>query len=473
MTFGAGSSHAQVCRYCRTVVVRTDREWKNLGKAADLANTPSKLAVGDRGALRGRSFEVLGRAQLDYGQGPWDEFYVRYADGAWGWVAEAQGNLYVTQKAEDGGALPPPQALAVDQALSLGRYGAFKVVERRDARLLTAEGELPFPPSARRLYADCHGPGGAFATLDYNDGSRPPELYVGAIIALSEVTLERRAGERPGAAAAALTEMTCGQCGGKLPPPKPGVERVACRHCNTISECSTMRVLAQQAAARQRPTLPLGASGTLGGTPYVVIGYCERSASVEGERFFWQEYLLWSESVGFRWVMCDEGNWLFVTPISAADVQSDAQRARWHGRTFQLRNRNDAQVEYVLGEFYWKVEVGETVQASDYIAGSDVLSREQTRDEVNWSYCTPVSFAQLAQAFGVAPDSLNQAQTFTPAQHASPGGGNEGVWILIAICIVLCIACVAMTNSEGGSSFGGGGGGYSGGGSSFGGFGGK
>jgi hypothetical protein len=477
MTFSVGASLSQVCRYCRTVVVRTDREWQNLGKAADLANTPSKLAVGDRGALRGKSFEVVGRVQLDYGRGPWDEFYVQYNDGQWGWIAEAQGNLYVTQKIQENIPFPPPQTLQVDMPVALGRYGHFRVVERRNARVLTAEGELPFRPSPQRFYADCHGPNGAFATLDYNDGSQPPELFVGMIIPLAEVTLQPRGGERPGAQKAALTELTCQNCGGKLPAPKPGIERVACRYCNAISDSNTMQVLAQQSAARQKLLFPLGTEGTLGGTKYMVIGYVERSAYVEGEQFFWQEYLLWSESVGFRWLMLDEGNWLFVTPISAADVQCNEYQAAWRGRMFQLRNRNDARVEFVLGEFYWKVEVGETVAATDFVSGSDVLSREKTQDEVNWSYCTPVSFAQLAQAFGVSAGAMASGFTYNPTAgvNAPNDSASKPLGILstiaLLICIFACVICIVASSDGSGGSYSSSS--YSGGGSSFGGFGGK
>src|SRR4029079_288338 len=85
--FSAGASVSKVCPFCRHVIVRTDRDWKKFGKAADLANTPSRIALGDKGTARGVSFEVLGRVQMDYGRGPWDEFYVAFADGTWGWIS--------------------------------------------------------------------------------------------------------------------------------------------------------------------------------------------------------------------------------------------------------------------------------------------------------------------------------------------------------------------------------------------------
>lgn len=479
MQFGVGSSLSQVCKYCRTVVVRTDRDWKNLGKAADLANTPSSLAVGDRGEIRGRQFEVLGRVQLDYGRGPWDEFYLQFLDGSWGWVAEAQGNLYLTQKVVDKIPVPPAQSLAVDATIVLGRYGAFKVVERRSAKVLTAEGELPFAPSPQRFYLDCHGPAGSFATVDYNDGTRETEIFVGVIAPLGELKLQPRGGERPGAQKVALTEISCNNCGGKLPPPKPGIERIACKHCGTISDSNTLQVLARQSAMQQALKIPLGKEGNLGGWNFTCIGYCQRSAIVEGERFVWEEYLLWTKTTGFRWLMLDEGNWLMVSPLSAAAVTCNEYQAQWHGRTFQLRNNNQARVEYVLGEFYWKVEVGETVSATDFINGSDVLSREKTVDEVNWSYCSPVSASSIATAFGVqlAP---NAGYSGSSSQQYYSGNSNEGgsilgslaTGLLIFVVVVCIIAVGALGEGGGGSSYSSGGSSYSGS-SSYGGFGGK
>jgi hypothetical protein len=79
--FGLGSSLAKVCGSCRVTVVRTDRGLQNFGKVAALADTPSIVAVGDQGKLDGRHFEILGRVQLDYGLGPWDEYYVVFEFG--------------------------------------------------------------------------------------------------------------------------------------------------------------------------------------------------------------------------------------------------------------------------------------------------------------------------------------------------------------------------------------------------------
>lgn len=467
--FTVGSSISKVCPYCRHVILRTDRDWRNLGRAADLANTPSVLAVGDRGTLRGVGFEVLGRVQLDYGQGPWDEFYVALSNGTWGWFAEAQGNVYATQLATVPVEVPPPQSLQLDAPVTLGPYGVFRVVERRTARVLTAEGELPFQPVPERFYADLHGPGGAFATIDYGDGTRPPEVFVGYQVPRSELQLVPRGGERGGVQKVKLEAITCPNCGAGLPPPVDrAIERVACRYCNAVSDLASMKVIARQAQAYAAPRIPLGSSGTLGGAKFTVIGYVERSAEIDGERFRWCEYLLWSESLGFRWLVEDEGNWLFVRTISNADVQHRGSVAVWHGRTFSLRNDNEARVDYVLGEFYWKVEVGETVRATDFVSGSDVLSREKSRDEVTWSYATPVTWSHIARAFGLSDRSASPGDAGVGSQSTAMGFVG---WLVVFLLVAACVCVIAMADNDDG----GGGGMYYGGGTygGYGGFGGK
>jgi hypothetical protein len=232
-----------------------------------------------------------------------------------------------------------------------------------------------------------------------------------------------------------------------------------------------MRVVARQAAAAAFPRIPLGAQGSLGGAAFTVIGFMRRSAVVDGERFQWHEYLLYGRGVGFRWLVDDEGTWLFVRGISSAEVAGQGRSVRWHGRAFALRNDNQARVEYVLGEFYWQVEVGETVHATDFVAGADVLSREEADGEVNWSYGSPMAWPTVARAFGVAP-SAPGPQTFPTTRSTGSSAIGTAATLVILVLVLCCLWAIDAVDGGGG---GGGysGGGYSGGSGGFGGFGGK
>src|SRR5262249_27621861 len=143
----------------------------------------------------------------------------------------------------------------------------------------------------------------------------------------------------------------------------------------------------------------------------------------------------------FRWLVKDEATWMWITPLNIAeiDLSSMPRSAAWQGNRYRLRNHNDARVDYVLGEFYWKVEVGETVEAMDFLRGGYVLSRERMGDEVAWSIGAPIPWSQLAQAFSLPPGGAG-------SRFAAPQGGSyssdgvpmttsspQVVWIIIAI----------------------------------------
>src|SRR6185295_6002019 len=80
--FRKGSTIVVVCDYCRSVVARTDRELKDLGKVAELVETGSPLEIGIRGTYNGQGFELTGRAQFKHeAGGVWDEWYATFSNG--------------------------------------------------------------------------------------------------------------------------------------------------------------------------------------------------------------------------------------------------------------------------------------------------------------------------------------------------------------------------------------------------------
>jgi ribosomal protein S27AE len=462
MSFGVGASISQVCKYCRHVVVRTDRDFRNMGRVADLALTPSPVAVGDMGSVEGSAMTVLGRVQLDHGEGPWDEWYIAFNNGQWGWLASAQGNWYLTAEVPNPAPLPFWDQLGVEQDIPLAPGMTFRVVEVKRGTIVSGEGELPFAVNQgqERYYVDLVGPNGGFATIDYGDRSGPPQLFVGKQLPESALQIKPM-GERP------VTEinteaLTCPNCGGTVPALAPNKsERLGCPYCGAVSEIAARRVIEMQNAARMRPDIPLGTRGNVQGQDYVVCGYVERSATIEGEYFTWQEYLLYGQGLGFRWLVKDEAAWMWITPLNAAEIDLSAlpQRATWQGQVFSLRNRNQASVSFVLGEFYWKVRKGETVDAMDFIGPNGaVLSRERAGDEVAWSFGTPVPWPQIAQAFNLPIDGPG-AQLSNPSASATISDGDTSTVIIIVIILValmlLFIACDSCSGSGGGGSGGG------------------
>jgi hypothetical protein len=476
--FRAGSSISLVCKFCKHVVVRTDRDFRNLGRVADVVFSDAALCPGDAGTFRGRSFRVEGRLVLRHPQGgTWEEYYAIFDGRHPTWISEAQGFWSVVSA--DGAQAPPPLAsLRPGGHVALGARGTFVVVETNDGVLLSAEGELPFSaaPGQRRVFADLAGANGAWASIDYGNGTSA-QVFVGVQGTFAEFQIRERGGDRP-ASAVSTKAITCGNCGAPLPILAAGTERAACVHCRAITDVALQQVVAKQEQSRETPSIKLGREGVLplrdargvSNASWTVLGYVERSTGALGsdEWFGWQEYLLYNVQHGYRWLVFDEGKFSFVTPLAAADI--DASRAPVFVRLKELhykkRNQQQARVDFVLGEFYWKVEVGETVWAEDFEHGNMVLSLEKSPTEVNWSHGVIVPVATIAAAFGYEPKSSAYGVPTTSAKIS----GLILVIVIIVILIFAMAACSACFGDSSGSSSGG----LRGiGGSSSGGFGGK
>ena len=91
MTFKFAGARAQVCKFCKFLVARTDRGLAKIGLCADLVELPSPLSVGAMGTWNGKRFEVEGRIQIDRvgaASAPWQEFYVGLVESGEGfWIA--------------------------------------------------------------------------------------------------------------------------------------------------------------------------------------------------------------------------------------------------------------------------------------------------------------------------------------------------------------------------------------------------
>ena len=479
--FRAGASVSLVCKYCKHVVVRTDRDLQNLGRVADVTFSDAGLSPGDTGTFRGRNFSVEGRLVLQHpAGGTWEEYYVIFQDrGERAWISEAQGYWQVVSEVQV--RVPSFQALVPQMQIPLGQ-SIFVVGEKNEGTFLSGEGELPFAaaPGTKRYFADLSAAGGGWASIDYGDGQRAPQVFIGVQTSFAEFQIRPHGGEHA-AHRVATKDIVCPSCGAPMPVLSPGTERAACVHCNALSDIKLQQVVSQQGRSREEPGIALGAKGVLNiadargltGQEWTVLGYVERSTGAPGsdEWFGWQEYLLYNVQHGYRWLVFDEGRFYYITPLAAGDV--DARRAPTFvvlGNVhYRQRNSQSARVDFVLGEFYWKVSVGEEVWAEDYENGRNLVSVEKTDGEVNWSFGMIIPTEAVAAVFDYRPKASAYGEE---APTKIPGATPAAAYIVAILLIALFVFAIASCGECSGG--GGSGGGLRGvGGSSSGGFGGK
>ncbi len=172
-----------------------------------------------------------------------------------------------------------------------------------------------------------------------------------------------------------------------------------------------------------------------------------RSVTIEGVKYFWHEYLLYNPKIGFRWLVHSDNHWNFVEPINPAEVEinesSGKSTAKYNGKTFKIFQDAPAAVEYVKGEFYWRVEQGETVRAADFVAPPLMLSRELAANEVNWSIGTYLTNAEVEKAFNV--ENLPKPFSIAPNQPFTGGFYIKAGFAMLAVLVVMAIFMIPIS----------------------------
>jgi Domain of unknown function (DUF4178) len=174
------SSVQTVCEHCRSVVVRTDVDLKNVGVVADLPPNASPIQLSTEGRYGDKGFVVAGRILYQYEQGTWNEWRIVVEGGVDGWLSDAQNELAVSF------AVKESHIPSADQATLGSSFNwngtVFTVVSRTVAHYAGVEGELPFEywDKTDVTFVDLRSEGSDFATLDYSDDE--PALYIGKAV---------------------------------------------------------------------------------------------------------------------------------------------------------------------------------------------------------------------------------------------------------------------------------------------------
>lgn len=447
--FAIGSAIVRICEHCRSAVARTDRDLQNLGRVADLIDTGSPLRVLMAGKYQGTGFRLTGRVQLRHDSGAiWDEWYAAFDDGRWGWLDEADGNYYVTFETRE------PDAPAAG-SLNLGDvFEGMTVFEIGTAEVVSAEGEMPWraAPGATYTYADLSGAGERFATIEDLDGR--VVVFKGKETSLSGlglVTQEARP-KRVGGA-----KLSCTKCGGILNVLSAESERIACVHCGALHEIkpgSVLEFVAAQKKFRGELVIPLGTTGKFDKVPYVVAGFLRQEATGGGERWSWDEYLLFNSESGFRYLTSDAGHWSLEDPVLPGEIEdpapSDAAtHIRCRGKRFRLFEKAKPSVRLVAGEFPWRVEVGESVKGADYVAPPLGISKELyskgRSSETNYSLARYMTADEVESAFGLS--GLPRPKT-VGAMQPNPYPLLVGPWIFGMIALLFVAIVVGLFTSK-------------------------
>jgi Zn-finger nucleic acid-binding protein len=441
--FKSAASVMAVCTYCRSTVLRDGATVENIGKLSEILDDFSPIQLGTGGKWNAKPFNVIGRLRKKYEDGAWNEWCVEFADGTTGWLADASGQYVMTRRT------PSRPPVAMDQ-MQVGRAinvsgQRYVVTDARTCVCIGGEGELPEAANDNKefLSVDLRAVGGnGFITFDYSD--EPPSVYAGEACARTDLALTNL---RPddvidiatGKLKGGVIPFDCPNCGASLEYHAGFGETIACPTCKAVValEGERQTVLTKQNELAQRqPSLPLGAKGAIKGANYEIIGFMARS---DNEGSHWEEYLLFSMGAGFLWLTHADGVWYLGEVLnSLPDDRGD--EVHFAGKLYRKLYDYTASTTYVLGEFNWRVKIGDAVGVTEWGAGASSLARETYQNEVTWTSSEKIAQAEVAKIFAVSlPEQASKWSTVASggAIDSVIGGGN-GIptnWV-IGACVI-------------------------------------
>lgn len=435
--FRSSASVLAVCEYCQSTILKDADSVKNLGKMSDVLEDYSPLQIGSSGSFGGAEFTVIGRIQLRYDQGMWNEWYVLFGNGSAAWLGDASGQYMITTEIKSGNPLPRFESLVPAHSYPINGQ-TYIAADIRTANCIGGQGELPFKVGQgwQARVADFRL-GQQFLTLDYSDSDQP-KIYTGQAVTLEGLhcqllrdddQVKTSAGKYKGK----IDVLSCPSCGGSSHF-LPGVTTtIICSSCHSQIDCSSSvaQVIAAGHSVEQvYTTLQLGQQATISGRQFQIIGLMK---CVDNENTVWTEYLLHSPRAGFLWLIETEHDWARSSVLDEWPIWVQEDSAVLGKVAFQKLYRYPAKVIYAVGAFNWRVSVGDRTEVVEFQQGQNKLAAEINTAEITWSQSSPVSADQIQAWFG------QQIKASKPIAEASLKSLSTAFIVIILVLNIIPI----------------------------------
>jgi hypothetical protein len=160
--------------------------------------------------------------------------------------------------------------------------------------------------------------------------------------------------------------------------------------------------------------------------------------------------LLFHPHHGYRFLSDTQVGWILTRQTMRVPRPPSAfpSGVKVDGLKYKVSESYEAQTDFVLGEFYWKVAVGERASCVEYGAGSGVLAAEVMDDEFNWSIGSKISAKEIWSAFKLPGEPLTGGE----ADVKLPEGCVVLGIVLLILLIYLLVKFGPITGSGSSSS---------------------
>lgn len=424
IAFRSASSVMAVCEYCQTMVLKSGEDVTNVGKLSAIFEDYTPLQIGTTGSVDGVSFTLVGRLQLQYDDGHWNEWYALFDDGSGAWLSDASGQYVLTRETPLTHTPPLFEKLAGGNRWFFDNLNWY-VADVRTARAAAGQGELPFRFDGgwTAKVADFRA-ASQFLTLDFSFGEQPV-LYRGNAVTLEALQCQllredQQIFDAAGRYKGKFAKLDCPQCGSPISHAPGLTDHLVCPSCHSEVGLSGGEVAVLQVHRELESletTLKLGDIGTIDKRPFVVLGLLE-AGETEADASSWVEYLLFHPQAGFLWLVESADGWQKVRVLNDWPERVTDAEIAYRKQVYRKKWSYEGIVTYAAGAFNWRVKVEDRIQYTDYVRGSECITRELTPQEMNLSYAEKIPASQVGGWFG-RDDIKDTPRTQKLAMHVA------------------------------------------------------
>lgn len=403
--FRSAVSTLAVCEYCNSTLLKDAESVKDIGKMGEVLEDYSPIQLGTSGLVNGVHFTVIGRIQLRYDAGFWNEWYVLGDDGLPGWLSDASGQYVFTRSTEANPRLPGFAQFRPGKPL-LHKGKTFYASDIRTASCTAGQGELPFTVGKgwQAQVVDLRS-GRDFITLDYSEGDAP-QCYEGRAVTLEELKCQllredSAIAESAGRFRGKLRPLECPNCGNSIVYLPGMATQIVCKSCHADVDCAddTAVVLKKHDEVEAlKTTLQPGDTGKFNNVSWTVLGVLARQTT-DDEPEIWGEYLLFNMRNGFLWLVETGEGWSLVEVLNEWPLSWSQSAVSLGEGSAQLLYRYTDEVVYAAGAFNWRASVGDKTYVMEYSGAKERFCMERTESEIGWSRSTKMSAQQVMAAF--------------------------------------------------------------------------
>jgi hypothetical protein len=244
--------------------------------------------------------------------------------------------------------------------------------------------------------------------------------------------------------------FNCPSCGANLEINALGYSAtLVCHKCQSsidISHPLPQLIQKYNSNMTTNPNIPIGSFGLLRGLKWKVIGFVVRKDTEYDVK--WNEYLLYNPYNGFRFLVEIDAHFTLVESLNfnpnAEDASDPSQISMEPYGEFKIYNRGKAKVEFVVGEFYWRIKKNDTVKMNDYICPPYMISSEGDKQEITFSLGEYIPYHEIEAAFKNAPGLNIEKPWKITANQPNPYQTSFSSIMKIYSFSLAALVCLAM-----------------------------